>query len=206
MDTGTNTEIDVGDAIINSCLFQPVKGGYIYMNAVDALEPASILVYNVTTNSVNMFHKSAESVVDPGYLSKPESIQFDVKSVDDADAYAYGLLYEPKVFLTSSLVSIVASFLFFLKRVLHLWTVFLKCSYEGSGPEISDFEKSNAIVELLECGYYCSLLLIVEIFSAGLEDCFCSPEIFEVSYWKLSIITITSLHLSFHCDLSFNYA
>ena len=103
MATGTNTEIDVGDAVIKSCLFQPVKGGYIYMNAVEALEPASILVYNVTTKSVNKFHKSAESVVDPGYFSQPESLKFSVKSVDDANAYAYGLFYKPKVFLTSSL-------------------------------------------------------------------------------------------------------
>lgn len=71
------------------------------MNAVDALEPASILVYNVSTKSLNKFHKSAESAVDPGYLSQPESLKFNVKSVDDANAYAYGLFYKPKVSLTS---------------------------------------------------------------------------------------------------------
>ena len=105
MATGTNTEIDVGDTVIRSCLYQPVKGGYIYMNAVDPLEPASILVYDVSTKSVNKFHKSADSAVDSGYLSQPETLKFNVKSVDDANAYAYGLFYKPKVSLTSLAVS-----------------------------------------------------------------------------------------------------
>ena len=117
MATGTNTEIDVGDAVIKSCLFQPVKGGYIYMNTVDALEPAAILVYNVTTKSVNKFHKSAESVVDPGYLSQPESLKFSVKSVDDANAYAYGLFYKPKVSLTSSVGNFNSSKLWIFLKV-----------------------------------------------------------------------------------------
>lgn len=94
--TGNIKKIDVGDATIKSCLFQPTVGDYLYMNAVNSIEPAAILVYNASTEKVRKFHKSGEPVVSEEYLSKPEVVKFNVKSVDDENAHAYGLLYKPK--------------------------------------------------------------------------------------------------------------
>ena len=78
-------------------MFQPIKGGYIYMNAVYPVEPASILVYNMLTEAVDKFHQTGKLSVDPGYLSQPELIKFKVKSSDNMIAHAYGYYYRPTV-------------------------------------------------------------------------------------------------------------
>ena len=80
------------------------------MSAAYPVEPASILVYNMLTESVDKLHQTGKLSVDPGYLSQPELIKFKVKSSDNMIAHAYGYYYRPTVWSMSS-------------NLLHLWQV-----------------------------------------------------------------------------------
>lgn len=91
--TGKRELIDVGGASISSCVFQPSKGKYLYMHAVNSIEPQCILQYDLDNQKLRVLHKSAECPVDAAYLSVPTKETFAV--ADGVDAYGY--YYPPKV-------------------------------------------------------------------------------------------------------------
>lgn len=90
--TGKRELIDVGGASISSCVFQPSKGKYLYMHAVNSIEPQCILQYDLDNQKLRVLHKSAECPVDAAYLSVPTKETFAV--ADGVDAYGY--YYPPK--------------------------------------------------------------------------------------------------------------
>lgn len=70
---------------------QTFVGTSIVTIAASAREPASVVVLDVDSGSIEIVRKSREIAVDPGYLSEPESIEFPTSE----DRTAHALFYAP---------------------------------------------------------------------------------------------------------------